>query len=278
MTLVSKGLEEAFCSTCKDISGNGSNVMTRGSLCKEIIAKQVVISDPTDIHIVKKERRFNFVYAISEFMWYLSCSTDACNIEKMAKIWSELKDADGKVVSNYGFQIRQQWDRAVNELIKDNHSRRAVMVINTPLNNASNALDCPCTMFVQFLIRDGQLNLIVSMRSNDVVFGFCNDAFCWCLFQQMMLNELLFRGLTLRLGRYVHNAVSMHVYERHFGMLEACCNFKDEKRGRVKLKDHFTWKYAEVVGACMAIENLSKEEIVVRAVSFFNREVELEHP
>tara|TARA_B100001094_G_C18014343_1_gene711765 strand:- start:719 stop:1003 length:285 start_codon:yes stop_codon:yes gene_type:complete len=39
-----------------------------------------------------------------------------------------------------------------------------------------------------------------------------------------MLNELNAIGLNLELGSYFHHAGSLHVYERHFGMIEKISN------------------------------------------------------
>ena len=59
------------------------------------------------------------------------------------------------------------------------------------------------------------------MRSNDLVFGLCNDVFTFSLFQQLMLNELNQSGLSLELGSYHHHAGSLHVLTslEHFAAL-----------------------------------------------------------
>ena len=71
----------------------------------------------------------------------------------------------------------------------------------------------------QGLICRSMLNL-ANMRSNDLVFGMCNDIFTFCLFQQLMLNELRSSGMDVTLGEYFHHAGSMHVYERHYEMVK----------------------------------------------------------
>ena len=60
------------------------------------------------------------------------------------------------------------------------------------------------------------------MRSNDAVFGFCNDVFTFCMYQQLMLNELNARvsGDKIELGHYYHSAGSFHIYESHFAMMD----------------------------------------------------------
>jgi len=56
------------------------------------------------------------------------------------------------------------------------------------------------------------------MRSNDIIFGLCNDVFNFSLFQQLMLNELREIYPDLELGSYYHIAGSLHLYEMHYEM------------------------------------------------------------
>ena len=72
-----------------------------------------------------------------------------------------------------------------------------------------------CTFANQFFIRDGKLISIYSMRSNDAVFGWCNDSL-WAKYVQA---ELSLR-LDVPIGNLYWNAGSIHVYSRHFKFLE----------------------------------------------------------
>lgn len=53
------------------------------------------------------------------------------------------------------------------------------------------------------------------MRSNDVVFGYKND-FAWQQYVALQLCD----DLALQLGNIVWNVGSLHVYERHFGLIK----------------------------------------------------------
>ena len=107
------------------------------------------------------------------------------NIGKLAKIWLDIQDDNGMCESNYGcYLLGDQWHWVVSELLNDRDSRRATIVINQPYHKGKNKKDYPCTQYVHFFIRDNKLHLGVNMRSNDAVFGFCNDVFTFCMFQQ----------------------------------------------------------------------------------------------
>jgi len=66
--------------------------------------------------------------------------------------------------------------------------------------------------------------LLVNMRSSDLILGITYDIPAFTLMQELMLLELNARGLDLKLGRYMHVSNSLHVYERHFEMLDKIAN------------------------------------------------------
>jgi thymidylate synthase len=72
-----------------------------------------------------------------------------------------------------------------------------------------------CTNAVQYLYRDGKLNALVYMRSNDAVFGYKND-YAW---QKYVLDQLC-DALNISAGTIYWNVASLHVYERHFDLIK----------------------------------------------------------
>ena len=49
--------------------------------------------------------------------------------------------------------------------------------------------DIPCTVSLQFLIRENKLHLFVNMRSNDVFLGLPHDIFCFTMIQEIIANQ-----------------------------------------------------------------------------------------
>lgn len=72
-----------------------------------------------------------------------------------------------------------------------------------------NKKDIPCTLNLQFLSRSGELSLITTMRSNDLWLGFPYDVFCFTTLQRLFA-----KVLGLKLGCYIHNVGSLHLYTR----------------------------------------------------------------
>jgi thymidylate synthase len=82
----------------------------------------------------------------------------------------------------YSDKYFNQYQRAFNELQANPDSRRAQMIYNRPSiwveYNENGKNDFICTNAQTFYIRDGMLDMVSQMRSNDVVFGYKND-YAW---------------------------------------------------------------------------------------------------
>jgi len=171
------------------------------------------MTDPKDRKIINKERKWNQEYAEAEWQWYLSgdpkVSTLGDIYGKIPEIWKRMADADGKVNSNYGYQ----WDRngqldMVLEMLKHNKdTRQACISIYDGKEISDYAFDTPCTYAIQFTIVNNRLDMCVTMRSNDLWYGFCNDQY-----QFSKLQELMAFRLDIETGIYYHFAHNMHLY------------------------------------------------------------------
>jgi thymidylate synthase len=168
----------------------------------------------------------NLDYITRELRWYKSKSLNVNDIPGGApEIWQQVATKDGRINSNYGWCIysqdnNNQFVNVVNELLANNNSRRAIMIYTRPSiqheYNTDGMSDFICTNTVQYLIRDGFVNAIVQMRSNDAVYGYKND-YSW---QRYVLAEVVdalnTHGNTYKEGNIFWNVASLHVYERHF--------------------------------------------------------------
>ena len=72
--------------------------------------------------------------------------------------------------------------------------------------------DTPCTYAIQFTVVNNRLNMCVTMRSNDLWYGFCNDQYCFSRLQQIVSEETDYE-----LGSYFHFAHNLHLYEKDLG-------------------------------------------------------------
>lgn len=119
-----------------------------------------------------------------------------------------------------------QYHWAFDSLVKDKDSRQAIMHFNLPEHQYEGNKDFVCTLSGMFYIRENKLYLTINMRSNDAILGTPTDVAFFCTLQRHMLYHLKPFYPELELGSYKHKVHSMHVYERHFELIEKMLNEK----------------------------------------------------
>ena len=171
------------------------------------------MTDPKDRKIINKERAWKEDYAEAEWQWYLSGDPNIKTLGdiygKVPEIWKRMANEAGNVNSNYGWQ----WERTsqleiIIDMLKNKpDTRQAAISIYDAKEISDYTNDTPCTYAVQFTIVNGRLNMCVTMRSNDLWYGFCNDQY-----QFSKLQEMVSKRLKIETGTYYHFAHNMHLY------------------------------------------------------------------
>ena len=171
------------------------------------------ITKPMDNNISCKQRNWKQDYAEAEWQWYLSGDRNIKKLDelygKVPKIWERMADVNGNVNSNYGWQWQRnrQLREAIHLLKRNPRTRQACISIFDGKEYDRYTHDTPCTYAVQFTIIGQSLNMCVTMRSNDLWYGFCNDQYCFSKLQLLVADEL---GLLV--GEYFHFAHNLHLY------------------------------------------------------------------
>ena len=201
----------------------------RGMKIKETLGVSFRITNPRHRGIFNPARKFKNSYVVAEALWYLSGNDRTDWISYYAPFWKDISDDGVTANSAYGARIFEphdivaggrfiQWQWVINELKRDPDSRRAIIHIKTASDSLDAKKDVPCTLALQFMIREGKLHLVVNMRSSDLILGIANDIPAFTLFQEVMAYEL-----GVELGEYIHVSNSLHVYERHWNKLDKMC-------------------------------------------------------
>jgi Thymidylate synthase len=176
-------------------------------------------------------------YIDAEIKWYESESTNINDIhpnKEPPAAWKYSADPHGNINSNYGHLIYSdkyynQFDNVVDELVLNPDGRRATMVYNRPSiwveYDEGGKSDFICTNAVTYYIRNNELQSVVQMRSNDVVFGYKND-YAW----QRYVMDRICEAMNDHDDRifeedilpgFMHWQVqNLHVYERHFDLVK----------------------------------------------------------
>lgn len=240
----------------------------RGSKVKENIGVTLKLNNPRARLITAPHRAANYGFGVGEFLWYWQGKQDLETMVYYNKRMKDFSDDGRTLTSAYGHRLRtrsfpssknfvqgspeiSQWEACKRTLLGDPDSRRALLLINFPgdqtIAAVSGSKDVPCTLSLQFFVRNNKLELHAHMRSNDVLWGLTYDLFSFTLFQECMLLELKQNAAfkDLELGAYYHTAGSLHVYEAYFKQAEDICG------------DYINRKQRPIVMAPLDIEGLS---------------------
>jgi thymidylate synthase len=219
MHIKARSMDEAYRKACQAIYLYGDDVTTRGLMVRELTNVTIELKNPRDRVVSSKVRKMSMRYMVGEMCFYLNGSTMLDDIAFYGPFWRKVSDDGQFVNSAYGNRLfTGQFKYAVDCLVKDKHSRKAVMPIYR-VDDARESKDNPCTMSLQLMIRADRLDLYVHMRSNDVWLGLPYDAAFFTLLQEIALVTLQQAYPSLTMGAYYHNATSLHCYEEHIDAL-----------------------------------------------------------
>lgn len=211
-----------FTQMYRDLKQKGSEVVSSKDRCIELLNYSMTIP-PLDYATSFFSRKLNLDYCKAEWAWYVRGDRFDTSIEKHAKLWKKIRAWDDGFNSNYGqyiFGEQNQFAWVVKALTKDPYSRQASIQLLNMSHMYEGNTDFVCTHGINFQIRDGMLNMTVMMRSNDAIYGTTNDVFCFGQLLLAVWAELRHVYPNLQVGAYTHFVCSLHVYERHFDMLD----------------------------------------------------------
>lgn len=208
-------IDSLYVQLCNLIDKNGKVVISRGMEVKELIGVNLILTNPKRRFLENANRKLKLYYAIGEFIWYMRGSNSLEEIQYYAPSMSQFSDDGSTLQGAYGPKIVTQIDKLITVLRHDNGTRRAVLPLYSASELGKDSKDIPCTLTLEFLIRDNKLHLIVNMRSNDIFLGLPYDIFSFTMIQEYIANKL-----GLNLGYYYHNVGSLHVYKKHFDRIK----------------------------------------------------------
>ena len=206
---------EAFEYLYKKISKHGGNFAGT----KALFNVGFTLLEPRARMITSDMRNWKEDYAEAEWKWYLSENRNISKLGdiygKVPEIWKRMADGNGDVNSNYGWQWSRndQIDYVVDLLKNEPDTRQAAITILDTKEHDAFTFDTPCTYAIQFTVVNNKLHMCVTMRSNDLWYGFCNDQYQFSKLQEMISDEL-----NIDMGTYYHFAHNLHIYNDKLGL------------------------------------------------------------
>jgi len=245
MNIVSEDINSTFIQSLLYLHENGKDLLIRGSEVREVVDFSFCITNPKRRVLTCPFRYNNVAATIAETFWVFAGRNDLEFLINFLPNAIDYSDNDGLTwgagygnrlrhfhplhnrwdlhngnvevkdgyfyENTYGIGYYDQIDSVIKTLQEDKFSRQAIIVLPQPNIDYDPHIqteDRPCTVFIQFLIRDDKLYCFVRMRSTDIIYGCFNiNVFEWTLLQ-----EIIAGILNIEIGEYHHNAVSFHYY------------------------------------------------------------------
>lgn len=216
----------AWLKALNDCLTRGKESKPRGKPIKELMGYQTVTPMEWPILTIK-ERHLGYKFMAAEAAWILSGDNRVNTIAPYSKAISNFSDDGYFYHGAYGPMIRDQLHSVIDALNSDPDTRQAVLTIWRP--NPRPSKDIPCTVSIQFLLRDGMLHVIDTMRSSDLWLGWPYDVFNFSMLARYVICHLKHKP---DLGVLILQAGSSHLYEEQWKLAEAIVNSSSEMQAR----------------------------------------------
>lgn len=209
----------------RDVLEDGTVEMQRGFRTRELHPVIFELGHPERRLVTSYGRSVNVAFALAEVMWILQGRQDVEMLAPYNSRISDLASDDGEVFNAaYGYRLRHahgfdQLEDIISTLAVDPGSRQATTVTWAPEDRGWNhntvftktphiTKDRACNVLSHFMIRDGKLDLLQIVRSNDALWGTPYNVMQWTYIQ-----EYVAARLGLDMGKYRHVADSFHIYD-----------------------------------------------------------------
>lgn len=170
-----------------------------------------MVNNPLAVDILAQGRQFRHVIGVVEGLSLVGqTSVPEVILDKVAAFRPFMRRS--VFWGAYGPRAAGDVGQVVDLLTKDPDSRQAVVSLYDSDRDLGRVeqVDVPCTISLQYLVREGRLEAVTSMRSNDAWLGLPYD-----LMQFGMLQGAIAQSIGLPPGKATHVAASMHLYERN---------------------------------------------------------------
>jgi thymidylate synthase len=217
---------QAWIKLLDEILKNGSDVRSRGFDHTEVIKYRAEVDMAYPV-ITIRPRSLGYKFMAAEAAAILSGDNRVAALDSYSKTISQYSDDGLFFMGSYGPKVVDQLPYIIHTLLEDQGSRQAVMTLWR--ERPGKSLDIPCTLAIQWLIRDKKLICIDDMRSSDAILGWPYDIFTFSMISGFIMKVLTTKGYDwLKLGHLVITAGSQHIYDKDLKMARTCVASRDD--------------------------------------------------
>lgn len=210
-----------WCALLGTLLRDGAKVAPRDQVTYEILGKTTIV-DMTAPVVTVPERKLGYKFLAAESAWILSGDNRLSTIGPFAKKIADTCDDGLTFRGAYGPKFVDQLGYVVATLRKDPSTRQALMTLWRERPGAS--LDVPCSIALQWLIRNGKLHCVTTMRSSDAWLGWPYDVHAFSMMSATVALSLrtFTDGVRPELGNLILTAGSQHLYDRNADDATTC--------------------------------------------------------
>jgi thymidylate synthase len=266
---------------------------SRDQPTKELTHVAMTIKDPRQRVVFS--RPINPAFAIAEVIWILAGADDVQFLSFWNPRMRNYSDDGICLRGAYGYRLGSQprlggeltrqlrhWNdsdgsstpdqlRLAYEAFRKTPDTRQVVVqmwdarVDMP-NPFARSKDVPCNLIGHPMIRDGKLEWLEVMRSNDFVWGLPYN-----IIQFTTIQEIMAGWLGIGLGSYVHISDSLHAYQRHWPDLEYAVDIVNpipKNEASLGIRSYEAWE-AQFVNVVKVAYDLTRDESVEGICSLY---------
>ncbi len=205
MTINSLTMIKLYRRLLEALLSHGWRARARARPTRELLGVTLHLGDSAQNVLVHPVRNLNYRFMVAEWLWVALGRNRLADLTRYNSRMVAFSDDGLTLAGAYGPRLKPQLPYLFRALA-DPDSRQAVATIWRPSPPASR--DLPCTLALQFLLRDRRLNLIVTMRSSDAWLGIPYDFFTFSMLQNSIAGTL---GVAR--GFIQFNLGSSHLYD-----------------------------------------------------------------
>lgn len=217
-TYIAPNANEAWDMEAQNLLSMGNPVVTRNangiSKTWEVLHSPIYVDMDSPV-LTHPGRGASLKFMEAEAAWMLMGRNDTQYFKDkgLVKV-CEFSDSGYAFRGSYGPKIYEQLPYVL-DCLQDPQANSRQAVISIWRERPSKSKDIPCTLSMQFIVRDGLLHTSVAMRSSDIWLGVPYDIFNFSVISLYIARALNLDGL----GTLCRFAGSSHLYD---GMRSKC--------------------------------------------------------
>lgn len=193
---------------------------SRDGLTREILHAAISIEDPRQRWVVSREPPLNVAFVQAEVVWIVTGRNDKAFLEPWSRSWADKVGPGPTLHDAYGYRLQHylgldQLERAYQGLKHKPDTRQVALQIwdsrvdlpnpdGSPTDN-----NIPCNVLSLLKLREGKLEWLQIIRSNDLFLGVPHN-----FVQFTSLQEIMAGWLGIECGSYNQISDSLHLYSR----------------------------------------------------------------